>query len=516
MQAPRLSKKTARRLLVAAAVWAILWLLTAFDSPLNPWLLRRAAAFQRTIEPNLEWSCARAGIGKLPNRLQARDLRLKAPGLESLTVETVMIKYRLLPLLIGRISARSIRVTGVRVQTTVDLAAMPAGTTPTNVPPPPAALDLARLPNIEVTPITVSLRLLDPASDVPIEIRLTNGNIRASITRQRTEGLPYEFTAQANLVVNHRDPAPLLLHGFLDPHSLTPAELDLDADLSLDQFPMTALTATRPRSVPFIAESGILTVRLGLCARDGRLSGLASLRIQDMTIRENTGADNARFITLPFNAWQFLTRQRNGTVEAETEIHGTLLQPVVPIGKVLQNQAGNVGRNLTVRMLEAIPLDATRDLANRIETNRTAISRHDDILKIARLPEFEQHYERGRHYERILKGYPAAVEEFKRQVERFPTQTNLAVQALMASALLHHKELEESRAALADLRRILDDYPSHPDADNALFEMIRIAENQRDYPETDRLCREFQQRFPGSEFARNIRDTLARVRRFVW
>lgn len=486
------------------------WLVTAYDSPLNPVTLRVLSALHRRTGADIEWTCRRAGLGRWPTHLRASGIWLRTAEGDTIEVEDLRVHYRARLLLVGRLSLRSIRLHRVQV------AAVADPDTPLILPPLPAALDRTRLPHISIQPLTFRLLVIDPEADGPTEAVWTNGFFRANYSTERAAGPAYEFQSRGDLVVNHHEPAALAIHGWLDPQTLDMDRLDLDADLSLQDLPMPALTAQRSRRIPFLADQGTVSLFLSLCAREGRLSGLASLRIRDLTIRPNPGAAGARFLTLGFEAWQFLARQRNGWIDADATLRGTIREPEIPLGHVLQHQAGMIGRNIAIRLFDALPGDPTTWRADRIETERDAYRRHDDILKIARLPEAERHYERGRHYENVVKNYATAVEEYQLQAARFPGEADWAVRALMASAAVRDRHLNDPQGARADLRRILHDYPAHPRADNALYEMIRIAEGRREYPEAHGLCDEFLRRFPRSEFAERVRTLQARIRRFVW
>jgi hypothetical protein len=530
MKRLRLTRPPRRAAYFSAGILFVLWLLTAYRSPINPILIRWASRHQGDIT----WSVQRAGLYGGPHRLRVDDLQLRAPGLGEVKAESIQIGYRILPLVTGRVSLRSIAITGFSYAGVIDPESKvehKAVTVPESKaeneaviepesevarPALPAALDLKRPPTVDIRPLAISMTILDPPSDAPLRIDITNGFIVAKMHPSASRQPPYAFQFEAQAVVNQGNTADIKIAGQLDPATLETNALNLDADVALTDLALTDVTATGSTRFPFIAEQGKLHLDLNLCARDGRLSGLASMRIQDMVIRQNPNAENARFLTLTFNAWHFLARQHNGRVEAEADIGGSVLQPIVPLGQVLQHQAGQIGRGLTTRMLDAIPLEATREQAEQITERREAKARHDDILKIARLPEYERHFERGRHYERIVRAYPNALSEYQLQVERYPAHTNLVVQALMHGARLRFQHMKEADAALADLRRILDNHPLHDAADEALYEMIRITESQRDYQHTARLCDEFLTRFPDSPHGRQVIKTKERIRRFVW
>lgn len=489
---------------------AVFWLFTAYHSPINPWLLRRLAAHHRRTRSGLEWSCRRAGWAGLFSQIRLRHVHLRLAGSDSVDIREVEIRIRRRPLLARRLSIRSIRIDEVRFESTLE----PAAAWP--VPALQGAFDTARMPDITIQPVNGRIHVPDPEAAGPTLIEIAGGRIHAALSSPSARKTSYAFDLRAELAVNGHAPAPLSIRGWVNPRLPDPDKLDLDLDLTLDALPMPSLTARHTRRIPFIADRGTLAMLVNLRAREGRLSGLASLRIRDLIVRENPDAVNAHFLTLSFHAWQFLARQRNGHIDADAQIQGTVHAPLIPIGHVLQQQAGHIGRNVAVRLLDTLPGPGTDRQAKRLEASRDSAGRHDDILKIARLPEHERHYERGRHYERIVKGYATAAEEYRRQADRFPAQTNLAVLALMASARVHARRLDQPDQARTDLRRVLDTYPGHPDADDALFEMIRIAEDRRDFPVADRLCREFLERFPRSEFTPKIQAIRTRIRPFVW
>ena len=507
MRIKRIALRTAIATLAAAA---LLWLLSAYHSPLNPLLIRRLTAPDGPSKTAEQLLVRRAGFSGGPHRLRISGMQFSAPWLGELAVSEIIISYRLLPLLTGRFSCRTLQLTGVEFYGEVDPESE------VTLPPLPAALDLSTLPDISVSPINVKMIILDPNADAPMRLGLTNGTFTAKTVRAPETGPPYQFSYHSSVDINQGTPAALKISGHLDPLTMNAEQLNIDVDLALEAVSLPALTATGSRAIPFIAEKGRLSLYMELCARHGRLSGLASLRIAEMAIKQNPGAENARFITLSFSAWNFLARQRNGRVEADAEIRGTVAQPVVPIGQILQAQAGNIGRSLTTRVLDAMPFEATREQSERIDARREAASRHDDILKISRLPAHERHFERGRHYERVVRGYPAAVNEYQLQVKNYPAETNLAVQALMHCANVRASHLNQHTQAMQDLRRILNEHPHHPQAPDALLEKIRIAESLRQYPQAAQLCNEFSEKFPSSNHIRTVNTIQNRIRRFVW
>lgn len=486
------------------------WLLTAYHSPLNPLLIKLVTAPVAQSGNGEQLSIRRAGLSGGPHRLRISNMQFSAPWLGQLDVADIIVGYRLRPLLAGRIACHTMLISDVVFTGEVDPESEVV------LPPLPAVLDLTTLPDISISPIVVNMKILDPNAQEPMRLNLTNGTIRTQMIRKPVKALPYTFEYICSIIINEGPPAGLTISGVLDPFAMNPETLNLDLDLALKSVSLPSLTATGSRSIPFIAENGNLSIYMEMCARHGRLSGLASLRIVEMAIRQNPGADNARFITLSFSAWNFLARQRNGSVEADAEIRGTVSQPEIPIGQILQAQAGNIGRSLTTRVLDAMPFESTREQSGRIDARREAAARHDDILKISRLPMHERHFERGRHYERVVRGYPTAVSEYLLQVEKYPEETNLAVQALMHCAQIRSRHLDQHNEAMQDLRKILNDYPDHPQAPDALLEKIRIAETLRQYPQAAQLCNEFTERYPTSSHSRTVTTIQNRIRRFVW
>jgi tetratricopeptide (TPR) repeat protein len=491
------------------ALAALFWLLTAYHSPFNPRILALVASRQSQATPALAWRCRRAGWAGHPGRLRISGLHLLSSCSDELSFDEINVRLHPRSFFRRILSIRDVRAQGVRFLLRIDPHV------PFLLPPLPDSFDADHMPEVLLQDLEGLVVNQSPSHENVAAIHFSSGIVQACSSPLRTQGPAFGFHIHADAAIDNHPPAPLRAQGFANPRNLDPQHLDLDFDLTLEHLPITALATDRSRKIPFIAQSGALAIHLNLCARDGRLSGLFSLRIRDLVLRENPLAPHAKFLTLSLKAWQSLARQSNGNIDADADIKGTVLAPVVPIGLVLQDQVQRIGGNVVVHLASQLPGDGAKQWAKQLENQRSSNQRHDDIQKIMRLPEHERHFERGRHFDRIVKNHLQASQEYLKQVELFPSHDHLAVQALFAAST-NHFQLEDPRQAMSLLRRILNEYPSHPDADNALFNKIEMARKIRDFPKADSLCREFLERFPRSDLAERVKHIRKEIASFVW
>jgi len=501
---------------VLIAAWAMLWLLAGYWSPLNPLIAHGICRLVGKQQSGTTLSCARAGLGIGLHSVMVSGLTVSAPGIERVELDQCLVRFRWLPFLCGRLSMRAVAVDGLRARIT-------AG------PPQPATpaapqdqwqelrrqLDLGHPPFVLLTNATIAVTVASTDAP-PLSITLTNVHVRCRTLgrkERKGDGLPYGLLAAANLQVGDGSSAVLRAEGRLDPAAEKADEIPVDLTLSVAALSLPGFNPVLEAKAPFSVDRGTVGLQLDACARNGRLSGLCSVSVHGLEIRRNAESRSATYLAMSFSAWEFLVRQRNGDIQTECQIEGTLLKPVIPVGAALRKMAGDTGRNMTTRFLSTI---GAGSVADRIKTNAARRAKHDDILKIQRLPSCEQHYERGQHYETVAKNYTTAIEEYSAQLKEYPAETNTAILSLQASAGIRRRRQNDQPGAIADLRRILTDYGNHPDADNALYEMTQIAVEAKEYPLADRLCREFLETYPSSELKDRVLQTRRDISRFVW
>jgi TolA-binding protein len=214
--------------------------------------------------------------------------------------------------------------------------------------------------------------------------------------------------------------------------------------------------------------------------------------------------------------WEMLVRDGKGKVKVDVDIGGRLLHPEIPIGPVLAAQLGTAGRKAATGVLSIVPIGIVQDIGESWEKNVEDQARYDDVLKIARLDPKEQHFERARHYEKVVKSYKMAVEEYTAQVREYPKEADLAVRSLAMMAEIQARQLKDPPGAIATLRRLVEAYASHPDADDAMLRMIDISAESKDYSNADKLCTEFGEKFQGSGLAESVAERRRRIAKYVW
>ena len=74
----------------------------------------------------------------------------------------------------------------------------------------------------------------------------------------------------------------------------------------------------------------------------------------------------------------------------------------------------------------------------------------------------------------------------------------------------------DTPAALRTLRRIVDTFHDHAEADDAMWRMIELAVDTRDYPRAGDLCDEFVTLFPHSALLGKVRDCRRNIERYIW
>ena len=493
---------------------ALLWLFTSADSPVPPLLCRVAVRRALTGTPVTAFDVRRIGLGLWPGHFRLGGVSCRAGALGTVTLARMDTRFRLLPLLGGTLSLRSVEVDGLSIEldATQPVPPLPAGG---DTPPPALRPDLARLPVILVTNVSLHVTISTSTSPPPSVVTITNLALDVTPDPGPDAALPMLVRLTARCSVDGGDAATIHATGAVGIDGPAPEGINADVDFALKGLPLADLNNLLREAAPFLVDSGGLDGYFNACCREGRLSGLASFTTHRAEIRPNEGG-GSKFLELSFKAWQFLVRQRDGVVSADCPISGTLVEPVVPFGPVLREQAAASGRNLGVRLLDKIPLGISKDAAATWEEKAAEKDKHDDILKISRLESVETHYQRGRHYEKQVKNYRTAVREYEAQVTAHPGETDLAVQSLRAMAALQHKHLDDPAGAMQALRRVVDDYRKHRDADDAMATLIDLAEETRDYPQADRLCREFLEIFPHSALVEDIRKQHRAIRKFVW
>jgi hypothetical protein len=496
--------------LLILALTAPWWLLSR-SSPLSPWLYERLGRWAITDTP-LALQLRGIGFDTLFRRFTVSRLTVEAADYASLTLDNLTLRHRLRPLLVSRVSLKRVELQnlGLRVDSTRPVPAW------TSTAPLPVTFDLDHLPDMQIDQVFLLYRLLVTTGSPPATVVFSNVHL---VVRQESPArghLPMTFQMSGDVQFDTGRPSRFECRGRTDPSSLATRAARLDLDATIREFHLPDLNPLLAPLAPFQIESGGLTYYLNLRCREGTLSGLASISASNVHIRRQEHAVGQRTLQASFQSWQALARQRNGVIEADCPIGGTLWEPHIPLGSVLRDQARQAGRNVAAKALSRLPASGGRSVGDNLESAGHDRARYDHILKIERYPPDEQHFERARHYHHVVRNYPEAATEYRRQLAQFPGREDLAVRSLQGLAELQRRPLNDRAGALASLRQIVDGHPRHPEADDALSKMIDWCMEDRDYRQASALCSEFQTLFVHSAFTDHVRRQQKQVSSFAW
>ena len=498
-------------------------------SPLAPRFYRFAAARGAKAVPGVSVEIRKAGFLGFLDAFSVSGFEGSAGDYATLKFDTFVISYRLLPILKGRASLRSVtlRDVVVRIDTTKSFpgsgpktqAPEPGGgkTAPPAVassggPAGPSRLDL---PSLDASNVTISVSFVAATGAPPTEVVFHDLRMVAGPGAAGT-ALPMGFSIDGTAAVDGGSSAVVRCAGgfAMKPGGVDAA--DADIDLSVRGIRMKDLNGILAHVAPFVVETGTLDCHFDARCRDGRLAGLASIEATGLAITENKKTVRLQLFQLSLGTWQMLVRDRKGTVKVDVDLGGRLRHPDIPIGPVLAAQLGTAGRSVAAGLLSAVPIGFVQDIGKSWDQGADDRARYDDVLKIDRLEKKERHFERARHYEKIVKNYKTAVEEYEAQVREFPDETDLAVRSLAAMAEVKVGHLKDPRGAIASLRRLVDTRGAHPDADDAMVRMIDIAIEAKDYSNADKMCREFKEKFPQSGLSGQVAERRQRIAKYVW
>jgi len=503
---------------ILLGIWAILWLFLGYSSPASKLLTKPII---KIIQSNLKhknmlFHCERSGLSLFLNKLYLSKLKLIESEKNYLQVDSIVVSPRITHLLFGQLSLRSLKISGIRSKATVIISPQPnkqAEVKPFNF----NRIDLKKLPEISITNVFIEL-IINSTNFSDLKLTITNTLFLSSYSRRHDKRIPpYQIMVSSYLNINNG--SNILINTKCEIGKLLPDNIKManfDVSLSARQINLTDFNPLFYYSAPFFVKNGQMEVETDLRARNNILAGLCSIKIENMDIIENNYHKNSTFLCLSFNAWKFLIRNRKGDILIDCEVDGTVDKPNIPLGTTLLNTIETMGYSTATRLLNAIPTATTREVADKIEANTVARSKYNDLLKINRLDKREQHLARGQHWEKIVKNYPEALKEYSLQVQNYPMETNYAVQALMASAEVKRKYMQDYDDAINTLRQVLTDYKNSNQADDALYKMIQISLESKNYHIANNFCDEFIKTFPTSEFIPKIKQIKKEISRFVW
>jgi hypothetical protein len=509
-----------RRILAAAGIIAAVlavsspWWLLGYHSPVAQAVYRAVSRVVLTEFPGVTFKFGRMGVMPGLRTFAIRDIRATAGGAADTRIDSVVCRYSLLPLARGRLCVRDTTIDGVRVVS--DTTEPVPDCLTTQIQPVPVDVRMDSLDRFLVTNVSAVVRCRTATNAPECRITLTNAFLRLHRLPSAESSLPYSFSVFSAYFIDEGSNMFLSAIGRCSLDAKSESDVNVDLDVTATNICLPDLNPLLAGASPFLIRTGAMDYYLNMICRGGQLSGITSIKTRGLSLLHNTGSIGTGFLRLSFDAWRFLAQQRNGSIEADCNISGTISKPVVPIGNVLKDQAVGAGRNMGIKIVEKIPTGFTRNMAARWESDSADRSRYDNILKISRLDPSEQHFEKGRHYREIVRNYKLAIDEFLLQASEYPESEGLAVRALMAAADLLRNRLRDLPQAAGTLRRLVERYPKHQDADDAMLAMVEIAVEQKRYPDADVLCDEFREKFVHSELLPKIAEIKKSIADFVW
>lgn len=516
------AERTSRRRILIRVSTAIAIVLVAAVVLLAQWSPVANALFQAVATslvkgyPELSVQFNRAGLRGPANTFAVSDFCCNVTNFAEARLDQLTIKYRLRPLLHGKGSLREITLSNLvlRVDATKPLPAVLRGK-PGKEEKSPSRLDLKRPPDVDIRNAVISVTCAVTTSPSPATVVLTNMTLALGRGCVPEGALPYPFELRGAVCVDGGSPAAIACSGAARPDTLGADTADIDVSFSLNKFKLSDLNGALSVASPFVVETGEMDCSFSARCREGRLAGLVTITTSNLVIRPNKKGSST-FMQLSLDTWMILVRDQKGIIRVDCPIGGTLLQPVIPVDSVLAGQIGTAGRKIGAGVLDTVSVGLLHGVGNSWETSVDDRNRYDDILKVERIDPRERHFERARHYEKIVNDCATAVKEYTAQVTAFPAETNLAVRSLLATADIRNQRLADPKGAIAALKAIVETYHVHPDADDAMLKMIDILIEQKQYPDAYSLSREFGGKFPRSGLATQVEERRARIAKFVW
>jgi len=501
-----------------ALIAALYFLFLCEASPFAPAFYRFAASRATRSMPGLHVGFQRAGLRIFPDTFSISEFKGDAGDFGTLKFDKLTVSYRLIPVFHGRASLRDVTLRDVVVKVDANKTfpiPTPKPGTDGNQVSAPADLSKVDFASLDASNVKISVSFVAVTGAPPTELVLHDLRIKAGPGIAGSK-LPIGFTVDGMAAIDGGSSAVVRCTGgfALKPGGMDAA--DVDIDLAVSNILMKDFNRMIAPLSPFLINTGTLDCHFDARCRDGRLAGLASIEAREFSIVENGRNQRIKFLQLSLGMWQMLVRDGKGRVKVDANIGGRMSRPDIPIGPVLFAQLGTAGRNVTVGVLNAVPIGFVRDIGKSLEKNADEEARYDDVLKIDRLDKKERHFQRARHYERIVKNSKMAVEEYQSQVQGYPKETDLAVGSLVAMAEIKVRQLKDPRGAVAALRQLVDAYASHPDADDAMLRMIDIAIEARDYSNADKFCVEFGEKFQDSGLLPAVQERRQRIAKYVW
>jgi hypothetical protein len=465
--------------------------------------------------PGVDISFQRMGLSPGLSSFAVTGLRTTAGGAADISIDSLSVRYSLLPILRGKLFLGESVIDGIRAA--IDLTEPVPDCLRTAKPPvPPLTVETKALKSAIVTNVSASVRGRSATNSPVFTVTLTNFVLRIERDQDSNPTVPFSFSGAAAYRFDQGTNQNINMVGRCNLDAKTASGVNMDVDLAAKSIPLPDLNPILAGSSPFLVRTGTMDFYFNMCCRNGKLAGITSIKTSGVTLLHNSGSVGTGFLRLSFDAWRFLAQQRNGNIEADCNISGTIDKPVVPIGTVLRDQAVGAGRNMGMRVVEAIPTSFTRNLAAKWDRNESERDRYDNILKVSRLDKSEQHYEKGRHYREIVRNYNLAVAEFMLQASEYPDSAELAVRALIAAAEIQRSRMHDLPAAIDALNRVVQKYSNHADADDAMLEMIGMSVELKRYPDANVLCNRFKETFKHSEHAAKVAEIQKSISDMVW
>jgi len=493
--------------------------LLGFSSPLSPFITGLVVKIINTKvsrqNPNISFACRRAGLSWLLNKFHLSELQIIENGKTDIKIKHFTVAPRIFPSVIGKISLRKVTINTVSITAQVPIPAASAKEKKQAIPDL-HYFDFKRMPSISAANIHVALLLIS-SNAPPVPITLHDLAIGASYgTKKGVNKSIYEISLSSIMQINNGSNVTIKIKSELDEIQPDFKSTDIDASIETSEITLADLNPVISPYSPFSIMTGQMKIAIDMRARKNVLSGLCSIKINNMDIEQNNSSRSGTFLSLSFNAWKFLIKNNKGDILLDCDITGTVDHPVIPISSVLSDMAGTAGRNVFTRILNAIPTTTTKEAADKMESNAAIRAKYDNVLKINRLPPEEQHLARGLHFEKIVKNYEIALEEYSLQLQEYPAETNNAVQALMASAEIKNKHKKDTNGAVSDLRKIIEKYKTSPYVDDALYRIIQLFVEAKMYPDANSSCEEFTSTFPNSEYISKVKQIKKDISRYVW
>ncbi|MBM4148302.1 MAG: hypothetical protein FJ224_04595 [Lentisphaerae bacterium] len=501
-------------LLILAAATSPWWLLS-IRSPFSRLFYYGAVKMALLDFSGVDVRFGRMGLEPGFASFRAEDMKITAGAAIESRVNSVVVRYSLPHMLNRRLAPSEIVVDGVRTVATTS-EPLPDSLVHMKPTPLPVEIDFSRLSILLVSNVSSAVRFRPLPDADEVSVLLTNAVFLLRQASDTNPVVPYSFAFEGRFAVSSNALSSFRGAGRCAMDRLSPSELDADLDLEMRGVPIRQINPLLLAVAPFTARAGEFDYFINACCRSGRLSGITSLKTTGLRIQPNVRTAGTGLLNLSFNSWHFLIGQRDGTIEADCPVGGTVLEPQMPILAVLREQAITVNRNLRIRAADSIPTGTSRFMADKWEREASERSRYDDILKISRLEPAVRHFERGRHFEEIVRNFEFAAREYTLQVDEYPGERATGARALRAAARLYIDRLDNTAAAVAALRRLAAAYPDNPDADDALADAIDLLVEMKRYPEADAACDEFRRAFPHSSLRQQVEWVQRSISNLVW